>query len=196
MKIQISPSLPLFLISLAISKNVYFMLIPISAAFIHESGHLISAKLMRIPIRSMRLGIFGAAIETDMLFCSYGKEILLALCGPLANLISAFAVYWRFGSTTEPARLFIASSLFFAFLNLLPAGSFDGGRIFTSLLHTFLSPCTADRVAETVSFLVFFTLWTISVYFIMKTGAYLSLFIFSISLFTKLFLSGDCFSAN
>ena len=189
MKIEISPSLPLFLISLAVSKDTSFVLIPASAAFIHECGHLLAAKLLHLRIKAMRLGIFGAAIEADMLHCSYGKEILLALCGPLANILTAFLVYAFAGIENSHLLLFFVSSLLFAALNLLPAGSFDGGRIFSSSLHCFLPPGAACRISEAVSFLVFFVLWTASVYFILRTGAYLSLFIFSWTLFTGLFLS-------
>ena len=195
MKIKLSPSLPLFLLSLAASKNVAFVLIPISAALIHELGHLFAARALKIQIRSMRLGVFGAAIETNMLCCSYVKEAILALCGPLSNLITAGFVYLYFGVGHRHALLFIVSSLLLAILNLLPAGSFDGGRIFSSLLYAALPHRTAARISEGLSFLVFFTLWSASVYFIMKTGAYLSLFIFSWSLFTKLFISGGEYSS-
>ena len=189
MKIEISPTLPLFLVSLAASKDILAVVIPLSAAFIHECGHLAAAKAMKIRITSMRLGIFGAAINTDLLQCSYRKEALFALCGPLANLISSGLFLAIFGIRGQYSLLFLISSLFFAVLNLLPAGSFDGGRIFTSALHSILSERIAHYVAETVSFITVFILWLTSVYLIFKTGAYLSLFIFSLSLFAALFLS-------
>ena len=194
MKIKLSPALPIFLLSLATTQNATFVLAPVLAAFIHECGHLIATRALRITIKSMRLSIFGASIETDMLCCSYRKEILFALCGPLANLISAAAVYFCFGTSCYGSRLFIASSLFFAVLNLLPAGSFDGGRIFSSTLHLFLPIRTVTRITEAISFLIFFSLWCASVYLIMRSGAYLSLFIFSMSLFARLFLSDEAFS--
>ena len=191
MKIKISPTLPLFILSLMTSKDISFVLIPISAAFIHEFGHLTAAKVMKLRIRSMKLGIFGAAIEVDMLNCSYAKEAVLALCGPLANIISALLVYISVGTESKHILLFLSSSLFFAALNLMPAGSFDGGRIFSSVLNLFLPQRTVCRITEAVSFSVVFILWTASVYFILKTGAYLSLFIFSLNLFAALVLSGD-----
>ena len=191
MKVKISPTLPLFILSLAASRDISFVLIPIAAAFIHECGHLLAARILKLNIKSMRLGIFGAAIEVDMMHCSYRKEIILALCGPLANIISAALILPLAGTENRHVFLFLVSSLFFAALNLLPAGSFDGGRIFSSILHIFLSPRVVCRITEAVSFAVVFTLWTASVYFIFKTGAYLSLFIFSLNLFAALFLSDN-----
>ena len=189
MKLKISPTLPLLILSLTASKDIGFVLIPLSAAFIHECGHLVAARIMKLNIVSMRLGIFGAAIEVDMLHCSYAKEAILAFCGPLANVISALLIYATCGIKSRHSLLFFTASLLFAALNLLPAGSFDGGRIFSSLLYPRLSHRAAYRITEAISFIVVFVLWTISVYFILKTGAYLSLFIFSLNLFASLFLS-------
>lgn len=191
MRIKVSPALPLFLFSLLVSSAPYIAVFPILAAILHELGHLIAARLMRIPIISMELSVFGAVIEADVLRCSYGKEALLALCGPAANIITAAAAYLLFGAESAPPLVFIVSSLFLAALNLTPAGSLDGGRVFSALLNIFFSPRVAAGIAEAVSFLCFFALWSVSVYFILRTGAFLSLFIFSWSLFIRIFISGS-----
>lgn len=188
MKLQVSPSLPLFMISVALARDPHPALMTLPAAALHELGHLLAARAMRVPIKSMRLSVLGAAIEPDMLRCSYKKEMILSICGPLANLITAALAFLIFG-TNGNALYFIVSSVFLALLNLIPAGSFDGGRILSGLLLSFLSPAAVSRISDTVSFFCFFSLWTVSVYFIFKTGSYLSLFIFSCSLFARIFLS-------
>ena len=185
MKIRISPSLPLFLISLALSGDARLLLVPLFAAAIHESGHLLAARVLNIPIKSIRLSVFGALIDADVMNCSYKSELLLAISGPMANIVTAIIAYFF----AENSIFFVTVSLFLALLNLIPAGSLDGGRILSSVLNSLLSQTVASRISEAVSFLCFFTLWTVSVYIIMKTGAYLSLFIFSCSLFTRLFFS-------
>jgi len=195
MKIYISPSLPLFLFSVAISDKPHFAVITALAAALHELGHILAARSIGIPIKSLRLSVFGASIETDALTCSYGKEIFLSLCGPASNIFWAFVSALAFG-LGGGSLFFITVSLFLAFLNLIPAGSFDGGRILSCVLCSFLSPTIAHRVSEAVSFLCIFVLWTTSVYFILKTGAYLSLFIFSCSLFSRIFIFDGKFSAR
>ena len=161
----------------------------LSAALIHEGGHIAAAKILKIPIKCMRLDIFGAIIETDLLLCSYKKEAVLCLSGPLANIVSVIIV-----STFRlpfDIGFFKIASLFFAVINLLPAKGFDGGRAISCLLFSKLNSRTAANLMYVSSFICVFLLWTVSVYFIMRTGSYLSLFVFSAALFSKLFLSPD-----
>ena len=70
----------------------------------------------------------------------------------------------------------------------LPVKGFDGGRSFSCLLLSKFSPRTVATILDTTSFFCIFILWSASVYFIMRAGAYLSLFVFSASLFARMFL--------
>ena len=185
---KITPSLPLLLIASALSEQPALIFIAISAAAIHEAGHLLAAKILRIKIKSIRLSILGASIETNFIDLSYKKEAILCLCGPLSNIISAFTMYFGFGTTNQNILFFITVSLVLAFLNLLPVKGFDGGRILFALIQHLSTINILNKILEISSFICIFTLWSISIYFILKTGAYLSLFIFSGSLFAKMFL--------
>lgn len=188
MKIKISPSLLLLLASSVLSEHPELTFIAFSAAAIHESGHILAAKILRIKIKSIRLSILGASIETNFIDLSYKNEAILCICGPLSNIVSAFTMYFCFGATNQNILFFITVSLILAFLNLLPVKGFDGGRILFALIQHFSTINILNKVLEISSFICIFTLWSISVYFILKTGAYLSLFIFSGSLFAKMFL--------
>lgn len=188
MKIRTSPTFPLFVILLITSDNAGRVLILIAAAFIHECGHLLAAKLMRLRVKSIRLGIFGAGIEIDTLKCTYKKEIILCAAGPAANLFTAATVYLFHETVHQPAIYFVIASLFLAFLNLLPAKGFDGGRIASCILIRLTNEITAYKIIEFLSFICFFVLWSTSVYIILRTGAYLSLFIFSWNLFMHFFI--------
>ena len=159
----------------------------LGAAIIHEVGHLVAAAMLGIRIKCIRLDIMGAMIETDPLLCSYKKEVLLSLAGPIMNIFSialSCIIPFHFD-----LGIFEISSGFFAAINLLPAKDFDGGRALSCLLlSSKISHSAATAFIEATSFVCVFLLWTISVYFIMRTGSYLSLFVFSGSLFAKLFL--------
>ena len=192
MKILVSPSVILMGSVFLLSGNIEKALIPVLAAVIHEIGHLTFAFLFSIPINRIELNLFGAIIETPPLACSYKQEVIFAAAGPLANLISAATVgctVFYFPSIKNNSTiLFIAASLIFACINLLPASSFDGGRILKCILLLKFSPNAAISILEWLSLLCIFILWSISVYFIVRTGSYLSLFVFSGALFSKIFL--------
>lgn len=163
----------------------------LSAAIIHELGHIASAYLLKIRIKCIALDIFGATMQVDSLLHSYKKEAILCLAGPLSNILSVLLV--NAFSLPVDIRLFTVASLAFAIINLLPAKGFDGGRVLSCLLLTFISPRAVSVITGVSSFICVFLLWSASVYFIMRTGSYVSLFIFSGALFAKLFLTEEIF---
>ena len=108
-KIKLSFSGAIMIIALIFTHS-YLSLAAILAAFCHELGHIIAAKLQRIPLGELKLGIFGASLTSKPLLCSYKSEIILAAAGPLVNLISA-AILLPF-CKNDFCALFVAASLF------------------------------------------------------------------------------------
>ena len=192
MKISISPSVFLMGAIILISGQFKQMLIPIAAALLHELGHISFAFLFNIKIERIEFNLFGAIIKVKPFSCSYTREAMLAAAGPLSNIMSIFTsiLYIKYitGDSNSDIILFIVSSALFAIINLLPAEDFDGGRILYCYLLSRLPLYAATRALEWLSLLCVFFLWSLSVYFIIRTGSYLSLFIFSGSLFSKIFL--------
>ena len=192
MRISVSPSVLFMGLVFLISGNIDQAFIPLLAATIHELGHIVFARISNIKIERIEINLFGALIGIRAVGCTYKKEAMLAAAGPIANVIFSILAFPLIHQISGEARnsilLFIVSSLLFAFINLLPAESFDGGRILNCCLLSFCSPNTASKIMEWISLLCIFLLWSISVYFILKTGSYLSLFIFSGSLFSKIYL--------
>lgn len=191
MKISVSPSVLLMGSIILLSGNAKNAAIPISAAIIHELGHILFAVLYSIRIEKLELNLFGALIKLPPLSCSYKREAMLAASGPLANVITAVLASIYIPRAREGIKeailYFIISSLLFSFINLLPAKDFDGGRIISCCLLTKLSPNTVYSILEWTSLLCVFFLWSVSVYFILRTGSYLSLFVFSGALFARIF---------
>ena len=62
------------------------------AALIHELGHLAAAVACGVRITGMRLDLFGARLELPGLL-SYRQELLVALGGPAANLLTATVLF-------------------------------------------------------------------------------------------------------
>ena len=187
MKIKISPAVWLMGAAVMLSGRTRAgnIAVILSAVLIHELGHLAAAGMMKIPIKCIRIDIFGAYIETRPMSCSYAREAFLCLAGPLSNLISAVLLDSLLPYDT---RLFTVASVTLAVINLLPIKGFDGGRAISCLLLIKLSPGTVSALIDVTSFFCIFMLWSASVYFIMRAGAYLSLFVFSAALFARMFL--------
>ena len=157
------------------------------AALLHELGHVGMAALCGIRLRECQIGIYGAGLVPDGGVYSYAQEIALCLAGPLVNLLSAsVGLHLPDGAFRQG---FLFSSLALGLLNLLPIRGFDGGRILSALLLRFWQPRTAERITDVLSFLCVLSLWCCSVYLLIRFVASLSLFIFSLSLFARIFLT-------
>ena len=186
-KIKISFSGVIMTVALFLTHS-YISIAALIAAALHEIGHIIAAKLCNIPLGELKLGIFGAALTPKTLLCSYKKEIILCIAGPLVNLTLAIILFPLF-NYGKFLSLFISASLFLGALNLLPIYDFDGGRILYCLLSSKLSVEASTKILKTVSFVLIFMLWCLSVYLLLRLSSSISLFVFSISLFAKIFLS-------
>ena len=182
MKIKISFSAILTLAALLLFGRISDVICVLSAAAIHETGHIVAAKLLGVSFSSLCLDPLGARLNTTEQLVSYKREALLALGGPLANIISlAFSAPLAVLTGSEFLIVFSYASAGLALLNLLPIETFDGGRIFYCITRSY-------RFSRIVSFLCLFAIFCASLYLLLRTGGALSVFIFSTSLFVRLFV--------
>ena len=162
------------------------------AALLHELGHLIAAFFLRIPMKEFSVGLFGFGLTPKNSLYSYSNEILLCASGPISNLCFGTLSLWALRNFSPPFLLsFTFASFAFAFLNLLPIKSFDGGRLLRAILLLRLPLSFTETLLSLLSFLCIFSLWSLSVYLLLRMASSLSLFVFSISLFVRIFLSEE-----
>lgn len=106
--------------------------------FIHELGHVTAARFFGISVLSIQMLPFGGvAVMEDSAHLSAGKEIIIALAGPLQNLILiACAFFYQFiGFGDGPfLNYFIECNIIIGLFNLLPILPLDGGKVSQSLL--------------------------------------------------------------
>ena len=186
LKIKISPAGVIMLIILILTRSL-LSLAALLAAFLHELGHIAAARICEVPLRELRLGIFGASLTLDGGLFSYKSELITAAAGPAVNLCAVLALLPVANRLSRFGICFFTASAFLAILNLLPVADLDGGRILTCILSRFFSPRAVYSVVETLSFLVILSLWSLSVYLLLRLGASLSLFVFSLALFLRTF---------
>ena len=124
------------------------------AAALHEGGHLIALRLFRVPVEGLRLTAFGAVIHArGARRLSYGRELLVTLAGPAANLflappLAALSAHfaWEWGFLLAGANVLLGA------YNLLPIPPLDGGRA----LYLAVAYCFGPAAGETAEAVVGF----------------------------------------
>lgn len=163
----------------------------LGAAVLHEVGHMLAAVILGIPMRSLDVGMFGASLKVRGTLISYPKEFLLCAAGPAMNFISAVAVIIlseHRGYYSETGEWFASVSLMLGVLNLIPAEGFDGGRMLSVAITSLFGPRASARILSFSTFMSIMALWMLSVYLLIRYGTSLSLFVFTVSLFYRLFI--------
>ena len=185
-RMKVSPLVAVFFMGLLLTDRSLLCLSAFLAAAFHEVGHLLAARLLKIPIRRLRLDLLGARMDTVGRMMTYGEEWLLCAAGPLFSLLlsGGLCFLWEISPF---AKLLSAASLLLGLLNLLPIRNFDGGRMLSVALSSFFGERISDYALRLTSFLFLFLLWAVSVYFLLLAGDGLSLFCFSMSLFSHFF---------
>lgn len=105
---------------------------------IHEMGHVCAALLAGVTVRSVQLLPFGGvAVIEDHGRLTAGREIGIALAGPLQNgvmILAAFTLQQAGAANSAFLTYFIQANAIIALFNLLPVLPLDGGKILQSAL--------------------------------------------------------------
>ncbi len=116
------------------------------ACVLHELGHTAMAAILGGRMECLSLTVVGAELRIGYdAPLTYGQESLVALAGPMANLLSGvlfMALGWGVG-----AALTLAVGAF----NLLPVLPLDGGRVVYGLLANHLDLDWAERLMTALS---------------------------------------------
>lgn len=153
-----------------------------TAAVLHELGHLFCAAVLRIPFAGLAFRPCGAVMTFDFSRTSYGRELCVHLAGACTGILTAAAALRMFG---DAALCFAGISVSLAVLNLLPAEGFDGGGALFCLLAPFLSPDKAGHICRMVSRIVLLLLWTAVLWLELRTcsGTVLLLYVLYVLIF-------------
>ncbi len=203
-KLKIKCGAYLMLAAMLISERADIFLIYIFSACLHELGHFFAAERLSLRVRETVIDFSGVRICVDVGLMSYKDEIILAAAGPLASLITlgvslaalsvrgigfegACELCVRFLNREESmdgALSFLAlSSLLQGMSNLLPIRSFDGGRIIYGVSALLLGERAAERIADILSALSAFVLWTASLYLLLRAASGIGIYVFAFTVF-------------
>ena len=131
-KFWISPLFIIMAVTMVAVGYGRYLLVNGAVLVIHELAHAEMARRRGYKLNSFKLMPYGAALSGDFEGIKAKDEILIALAGPIANLLlaAAFAFFWLIvpASYTYTRNMFNIS-LVLAVFNLLPLYPLDGGRI-------------------------------------------------------------------
>lgn len=105
-----------------------WLLSAVTAAFIHECGHVAALKLCGVRIFAIRIGACGAKITTEPM--GPIQELVCAAAGPLCSLLLVLLV--------KVAPVLAMIGFFQGVFNLLPIFPMDGGRMLMALAEIVL----------------------------------------------------------
>lgn len=138
----------------------------VSAAFVcvllHEFGHVFAARGYGIHTPDITLLPIGGMARLERMPRKPSQELVVAVCGPLVNIVIAAAIYlllgvslvmnpeYHFEQTGRFWEKLMAWNLLMVAFNMIPAFPMDGGRVLRAFLAMLLDYGRATRWAATL----------------------------------------------
>ena len=155
-----------------------FVFAVFGCVFLHEMGHAIAAKWFRIPTLDITLLPIGGLARMGEFPRSPAAELVVALAGPLVNIVIAIILFLglsiraSFAELSEaglvalgPWEQLLVANVVLAVFNMLPSFPMDGGRVLRSLLAMFMSYSAATVIAARIGQFMAVIMFVSSYYF-------------------------------
>jgi Zn-dependent protease/CBS domain-containing protein len=148
--------------SLAALESTLFIITIFACVVLHEFGHVMAARGYGIRTPDITLLPIGGVARLERMPRKPSEELVVAISGPLVNVIIAAAIWLAFGiqAVFHPGYDFFQSGNFLQKLmvwnvimvvfNLVPAFPMDGGRILRAVFAMFMEYGAATRRAASI----------------------------------------------
>ena len=136
-KLKIHPLFYLLGLYYAFANKLLLFVVCTLTAVIHELGHSLVAGDRGYRLNKITLMPFGAVVSGESSELNFKDELIIALAGPLTNLLVAIffiAFWWIFPESYPYTELAVNANLSMALINCIPAYPLDGGRILSAFL--------------------------------------------------------------
>ena len=172
MRFRIDLKIFAFIILFVITRQIEIYSLIMGFAIIHELTHMLVGIILGFKPEKLELNPLGLSLAFMPNYEDYNlkiknanafevKKIIVALAGPMINLI--IAIITGFITTqSKITNLIFYANLLIAIFNLLPIYPLDGGRILQGILHIFFGKWKAKSIINNLSFGVTVVLTAIS----------------------------------
>ena len=169
MYIIINLKIFIFLIIFLITRQIKIYGLLMLFAFIHEIGHLLSGLFLGLKVHNIKIAPFGfsiAFLPTEKNRKTSIKKLIIALAGPITNLIVICIVY-IFCSIIKKSNLAFSTDIIYANLllflfNMLPIYPLDGGRVIKEILNINFGEKNSYKYIKNISYTTVIILTMIS----------------------------------
>ena len=162
MSIKIDLRIFLFGILFFFTKQIEIYAVLMLFAFLHELGHLCAGLALGFKVNSIGVNPFGFQISFKTRIEDYNqrikegnelsiKKIVIALSGPLMNLLIVLICYFVKTEYIFLREQIIYANLLLAIFNLLPIYPLDGGRILKELTRIGLGMRVSYKITNLVA---------------------------------------------
>jgi stage IV sporulation protein FB len=144
-------------------STLIFLLLLFACVLAHEFGHIFTARAFGVSTPDVTLLPIGGVARLERIPEEPWEEFLIAIAGPLVNVVIAFGLVALAGARLSTADLYAMESahvslvdrlaavnLFLAVFNMIPAFPMDGGRVLRALLATRLEYTRATQLAASI----------------------------------------------
>ena len=170
---RVSAGFWLLVIVAAIVSPVQVVVSILLAAALHECGHLLLLRRYHVRVNGLRLSALGAVLYAqDAQKLSYGRELLVTLAGPAANLFCALvAAILALHTQREFFYVFAGANVILCAYNLLPVLPLDGGRALYLVTAYFFGPMIGDAVTAVVGTVCALSILVLGIYLSVVSGS-------------------------
>ena len=152
--VKLNPlALPMMALAVWLGSGQALVTLSLSV-LLHELGHVVAARLLRVRVIELELMPVGGAARLDNVWkLRPGQLVGVALAGPAVNLMLLLCCLALPRGAWSPAAAAAArQNLALMLFNLLPALPLDGGRVLCGLLGRRMGPARAVRMGVRLGF--------------------------------------------